>query len=67
MRTATCGSAWCFEHVSSERNADRLFVEEAVLSILGDVTRLAYEREGTPRRSGRAGGVTSIWWKRRAT
>jgi AraC family transcriptional regulator len=35
-----------FEHVSREANADRLFVEEAVLSILGDVTRLAYERHG---------------------
>jgi AraC family transcriptional regulator len=35
-----------FEHVSREYDADRLFVEEAVLSILGDVTRLAYERQG---------------------
>ena len=34
-----------FEHVSRETTADRLFVEEAVLSILGDVTRLAYERQ----------------------
>ena len=35
-----------FRHVSRERDADRLFVEEAVVSILGDVTRLAYERHG---------------------
>lgn len=35
-----------FQHVSREQNADRLFVEEAVLGILGDVTRLAYERKG---------------------
>lgn len=35
-----------FEHVSRERSADRLFVEEAVLSILGEVTKLAYERQG---------------------
>jgi AraC-like DNA-binding protein len=33
-----------FEHVSREHNADRLFVEEAVLSILGDVSKLAYDR-----------------------
>jgi AraC-like DNA-binding protein len=38
-----------FEHVSREQNADRLFVEEAVLSILGDVTRLAYARQGIKR------------------
>jgi AraC-like DNA-binding protein len=31
-----------FEHVSREANADRLYVEEAVLSILAEVTRLAY-------------------------
>jgi AraC-like DNA-binding protein len=35
-----------FEHVSREHNADRLFVEEAVLSILGEVTKLAYARRG---------------------
>ena len=35
-----------FEHVSREHDADRLFVEEAVLSILGDVTKLAYARQG---------------------
>ncbi len=33
-----------FQHVSYERHPDRLFVEEMVLSVLGDVTRLAYER-----------------------
>lgn len=31
-----------FRHVSNERNPDRLYVEEAALSILGDVARLAY-------------------------
>ncbi len=41
-----------FEHVSRERNADQLFVEEAVLSILGDVTGLAYARQGA-RAAGR--------------
>lgn len=35
-----------FNHVSREQNPDRLFVEEAVLSILGDVTTLAFERSG---------------------
>jgi AraC-like DNA-binding protein len=35
-----------FEHVSHEQHADQLFVEEAVLSILGDVTKLAYARHG---------------------
>jgi AraC-like DNA-binding protein len=35
-----------FEHVSREPRPDRLFVEEAVLSVLGEVTRLAYERHG---------------------
>ena len=38
-----------FQHVSRERNADRLFVEEAVLSVLGDVTGLAYQRHGLKR------------------
>ena len=38
-----------FQHVSRERNADRLFVEEAVLSLLGDVTRLAYAQHGAKR------------------
>ena len=43
-----------FQHVSREPQPDRLFVEEAVLSILGDVTRLAYQRRGTPAaRAGR--------------
>ena len=32
-----------FEHVSRERCADRLFVEEAVIAILGEVTGLAYQ------------------------
>jgi AraC-like DNA-binding protein len=48
-----------FHHVSKEANPDRLFVEEAVLSILGDVTRLAYAHGGVrskprvkPRRDG---------------
>ena len=31
-----------FHHVSEESSPDRLFVEEAVLAILGDVTALAY-------------------------
>jgi len=35
-----------FEHVSQEPRADRLFVEEAVLSILADVTALAYAHQG---------------------
>lgn len=35
-----------FEHVSREHNADRLFVEEAVMAVLGDVTKLAYQRQG---------------------
>ena len=42
-----------FQHVSDEQGPDRLFVEEAVLSILGDVTKLAYERHGV-RRAARA-------------
>jgi AraC-like DNA-binding protein len=37
-----------FQHVSRERKPDRLFVEEAVLSVLGDVAKLAYERQGAP-------------------
>jgi AraC-like DNA-binding protein len=46
-----------FNHVSKEPNPDRLFVEEAVLDILGDVTRLAYEQSrpvsrAKPRRRG---------------
>jgi AraC family transcriptional regulator len=42
-----------FHHVSNERNPDRLFVEEAVISILGDVTGLAYVKQpaaARPRR-----------------
>lgn len=38
-----------FEHVSREPRPDRLFVEEVVLSLLGDVTRLAYQRQGVKR------------------
>jgi AraC family transcriptional regulator len=34
-----------FQHVSREASPDRLFVEEAVLSILGDVTGLAYAHD----------------------
>lgn len=42
-----------FEHISREANADRLFVEEAVLSILGDVASLAYRQQGSapPKRT----------------
>jgi AraC family transcriptional regulator len=43
-----------FEHVSKEPRADRLFVEEAVLSILADVARLAYVHDGVkPRPRGK--------------
>lgn len=35
-----------FEHVSRETAPDRLFVEEAVLSVLGAVTQLAYRQQG---------------------
>ncbi len=35
-----------FEHVSREAAPDQLFVEEAVLSVLGAVAELAYERHG---------------------
>jgi AraC-like DNA-binding protein len=38
-----------FQHVSREPKPDRLFVEEAVLSILGEVTKLAYEHRGATR------------------
>ena len=34
-----------FHHVSQEQNPDRLFVEEAVLAILADVSALAYAHE----------------------
>jgi hypothetical protein len=37
-----------FHHVSQEQTPDRLFVEEAVLSILGDVSALAYAHDGAP-------------------
>ena len=40
-----------FHHVTSESNPDRLFVEEAVLSILSAVSRLAYEHGGAPPHS----------------
>jgi AraC-like DNA-binding protein len=39
-----------FEHVSSEATPDRLFVEEAVLSVLGAVSGLAYQRQGVASR-----------------
>lgn len=35
-----------FHHVSREANPDRLFVEEQVLAILGDVAGLAYRHQG---------------------
>lgn len=51
-----------FEHVSREAAPDQLFVEEAVLSVLGVVTRLAYQRDGRvavrPRR--RRGDVDAV-------
>lgn len=37
-----------FEHVSREAAPDQLFVEEAVLSVLGSVARLAYRQNGLP-------------------
>jgi len=41
-----------FEHVSMEHRPDRLFVEEAVLSVLGEVTGLAYhQRDVKPSRA----------------
>ena len=39
-----------FQHVSNESNPDRLFVEEAVLSILGDVAALAYAHDAARAR-----------------
>lgn len=39
-----------FHHVSTEGKPDRLYVEEAVVSILADVTRLAYHCDATPPR-----------------
>jgi AraC family transcriptional regulator len=42
-----------FHHVSRERHPDRLFVEEAVLSILGDVARLAYAHGGAAAKPAR--------------
>jgi len=37
-----------FEHVTREPNPDRLFVEESVMSVLGDVAGLAYARASRP-------------------
>lgn len=37
-----------FHHVTSEAAPDRLYVEEAVLSVLADVTWLAYRHEAAP-------------------
>ena len=48
-----------FHHVSTEAHPDRLFVEDAVLSILGDVTHLAYAHGGVASRpAASAGGAT---------
>lgn len=51
-----------FEHVCREAAPDQLFVEEAVLSVLGAVTLLAYDRQGQapvrPRR--RRGDVDAV-------
>jgi AraC-like DNA-binding protein len=51
-----------FEHVSREATPDQLFVEEAVLSVLGAVTRLAYQRDGrvAARSRRRRGGVDAV-------
>jgi AraC family transcriptional regulator len=51
-----------FNHVSREPNPDRLFVEEAVLSILGNVTAFAYQRNGAGSRPkpGRRGDFDAI-------
>jgi hypothetical protein len=43
-----------FNHVCRELNPDRLFVEEAVLSVLLDVTALAYQRSAAAARLGPA-------------
>jgi AraC-like DNA-binding protein len=51
-----------FEHVCREGAPDQLFVEEAVLSVLGAVTQLAYQRQGQapirPRR--RRGDIDAV-------
>lgn len=51
-----------FEHVSREPAPDQLFVEEAVLSVLGAVTRLAYRRDAQPtvRARRRHGDVDAV-------
>jgi AraC-like DNA-binding protein len=42
-----------FHHVSREPDADRLYVEEAVIAVLGDVIRLAYTHRGITRTAAR--------------
>ncbi|MEP6782736.1 MAG: AraC family transcriptional regulator [Acidobacteriota bacterium] len=50
-----------FRHVSNERKPDRLYVEEAALSILGEVTALAYAQgSGVTRAPGRPGRDVEI-------
>jgi AraC-like DNA-binding protein len=51
-----------FHHVTRETRPDRLFVEEAVLSILGEVTRLAFAHDParSPSTPGRRGDVDVI-------
>jgi AraC-like DNA-binding protein len=49
-----------FRHVSNECTPDRLYVEEAVLSILGDVSRLAYLHNGLVKRPQRQGRDTDL-------
>jgi AraC family transcriptional regulator len=49
-----------FHHVTRESKPDRLFVEEAVLSILGDVTGLAYARSKVAPRAPRRREVNVI-------
>jgi len=48
-----------FHHVSQEANPDRLFVEEAVVSVLSDVTARAYRRTApiAPRRRGEVDAI----------
>ena len=49
-----------FEHVSKEPAPDRLYVEETVLSILGEVTRLAYFHHRAVKRPQRQGRGTDL-------
>ena len=49
-----------FQHVSVERTADRLFVEEAVVAVLGDVTGLAYATQSAKALRRRRGDVDVI-------